>query len=98
LTRISAVHHAAAELCNNVDDNCDGFVDEGSVDTDEDGVANCVDADDDNDGQEDDFDNCRLVSNLKVDGIQPNADGDTLGDVYDTCPGLPGPESNDGCP
>ena len=38
------------ELCNGVDDNCNDFIDEGFPDTDHDNLANCVDADDDNDG------------------------------------------------
>lgn len=38
-----------AEVCNGVDDNCDGKVDEGSADQDGDGVADCVDPDIDGD-------------------------------------------------
>ncbi len=38
------------ELCNGVDEDCDGQTDEGFPDTDGDGVADCVDFDNDNDG------------------------------------------------
>ncbi|MDP6946094.1 MAG: MopE-related protein, partial [Myxococcota bacterium] len=37
------------EACDGVDNNCDGYTDEVFDDTDEDGAANCVDDDDDND-------------------------------------------------
>jgi len=40
----------AAEVCNGVDDNCDGQIDEGFPDLDGDGVADCVDPDIDGDG------------------------------------------------
>ena len=49
----AARHHAAAELCNGVDDDCDGLVDDGWPDVDGDGVADCVDADADGDGDPD---------------------------------------------
>lgn len=50
-----------AETCNGEDDNCDGVVDEGFPDHDDDGLADCVDTDADGDGAEvpadcDDFD------------------------------------------
>ncbi|MBI3448711.1 MAG: hypothetical protein HY049_07335 [Acidobacteria bacterium] len=38
------------EVCNGVDDNCNGLIDEGFPNTDGDALANCVDPDDDNDG------------------------------------------------
>jgi|GEM_PF-1040585 len=40
--------------CNHVDDDCDGETDEGCVDTDNDGLADCLDPDDDDDGVPDD--------------------------------------------
>lgn len=50
------VYAGAEEVCNGINDDCDAFVDEGSVDTDGDGIADCVDEDDDNDGSPDDED------------------------------------------
>jgi len=41
---------ATAEVCDGLDNNCNGAVDEGFPDTDGDGLANCVDPDIDNDG------------------------------------------------
>lgn len=38
-----SVHHGAPELCNGVDDNCAGGVDEGFPDSDGDGYADCID-------------------------------------------------------
>ena len=40
----------AAEECDGLDNNCNGSVDEGFLDTDSDGLKDCVDPDDDNDG------------------------------------------------
>ncbi len=49
------------------------------MDTDGDSSPNCVDADDDNDGDLDGADNCPLVANPD----QANTDGDAQGDVCD---------------
>ncbi len=68
-----------AEICNGIDDDCDGLIDEGFTDTDGDNLADCVDPDDDNDGVLDGDDNCPLVANPN----QENNDGDALGDVCD---------------
>ena len=54
----AAVYPGAAEICNGVDDNCNGLVDEGFADFDGDGQADCIDPDDDNDGIPDVQDNC----------------------------------------
>ncbi|MBO6934277.1 MAG: hypothetical protein JJ863_04860 [Deltaproteobacteria bacterium] len=53
-----SVAPAATDLCDGSDDDCDGSTDEGHLDTDADGMANCVDDDDDNDGAAD-GDDCR---------------------------------------
>ncbi len=84
----AAIHNGAAEVCNGIDDNCDGMVDEGFTNTDGDGMADCLDPDDDNDGVLDGNDNCPLVSNFD----QANNDGDSMGDACDP------DDDNDGDP
>ena len=74
----------STETCDGVDNNCNGATDESFTNTDGDGLADCVDPDDDDDGHDDDADNCPLVSN----DDQADADEDGIGDVCDT-PGEP---------
>jgi acetyltransferase-like isoleucine patch superfamily enzyme len=47
---------STCEVCDEVDNDLDGTVDEGYTDTDNDGTADCVDPDDDNDGVDDPLD------------------------------------------
>ena len=75
-----AVHHGAAEACNGKDENCNGIIDEGFPDSDQDGVADCLDADDDGDGVSDDEDDCPLAK----DPEQIDSDQDGLGDACDS--------------
>ena len=49
----AGIHTGAAELCNGIDDNCNGQIDEGLPDFDGDSMTDCVDPDDDNDGDPD---------------------------------------------
>ncbi len=49
-------YEAEESSCDAIDNNCDGIVDEGFGDVDEDGIADCVDTDNDNDGVEDEDD------------------------------------------
>jgi hypothetical protein len=75
-----AIFHGAKELCNGSDENCNGIVDEGYPDIDADGVANCIDLDDDGDGTPDAADNCPTDKNTD----QADFDKDGQGNVCDT--------------
>ena len=75
----AGVYPGAEEVCNGLDDNCDGDVDEGADDFDGDGIADCVDPDVDGDGVVDVVDNCLGLANPG----QENLDGDDLGDACD---------------
>ena len=76
---VCTAHEPEEEICDGIDNNCDGTTDEGALDTDEDGMANCVDDDDDNDQISDDQDNCSIVANPN----QLDNDSDLLGDLCD---------------
>jgi hypothetical protein len=86
-----------SELCNGLDDDCDGQVDEDFNDVDADKIADCVDNcpeisnsdqnDVDNDGVGEVCDNCPGVYNPS----QADSDGDAIGNACDRdCPNLDG--------
>jgi hypothetical protein len=77
-----------SEQCDGLDNNCDGDTDEGFPDLDEDGLANCVDPDDDNDGWIDADDGC--PANADPDQLDSDLDGQ--GDACDP------DDDNDGTP
>ena len=99
----SAVNPGALEVCDGLDNNCNGQADEGFVDTDGDAYANCVDTDDDNDGIPDINDNCPLSINANQadrdrDGIGDlcdDSDNDGVSDAIDNCPSTYNPNQAD---
>ena len=72
-----AIAHTVPEVCNGIDDNCSGVIDEQFPDLDGDGTADCVDPDDDNDDVVDGEDNCPMTANPS----QTDLDGDGIGDA-----------------
>ncbi len=76
---VCAAPPPSPEVCDGVDNDCNGTTDDGFDDTDQDGTADCVDADDDDDGVLDDKDNCPKDKNAD----QKDFDKDGLGNACD---------------
>jgi hypothetical protein len=72
------------ETCNGLDDDCDGLVDDGFPDTDADGLAACIDPDDDNDLVPDASDCLPLINSVSA---IPGEVGPTLTQVPGGAPG-----------
>ncbi|MBR56885.1 MAG: hypothetical protein CMH54_02380 [Myxococcales bacterium] len=70
---------ATEEICNGLDDDCNGVTDDPFPNSDDDTMPDCIDDDDDNDGVIDPDDNCQLDPNP----LQENNDGDEMGDACD---------------
>ena len=94
----------AKEQCDGLDNDCDFDVDDGFSDLDEDGVADCVDEDIDDDGIENQGDNCPGHANpeqedLDQDGLgdlcDKDWDGDGIPNSVDSCPALFNPGQKD---
>jgi len=91
------------EVCDGLDNDCNGYTDDGFQDKDDDGLADCVDKDMDGDGVDNEMDNCLQVPNLdqadldkddKGDACDSDKDGDGFADTVDCLPldvlGFPG--------
>ncbi len=87
--------NAAPEVCDAVDNNCNGETDEGFADSNMNGYADCVETDDDGDGLLDYEDNCPTVANPEQadfdldgdgDACDPDDDGDKSPDEEDCQP------------
>ncbi len=92
------------EICDGLDNDCNGVTDNGFLDTDLDTIRDCVDPDDDDDTILDGDDNCPLDQNE----FQENMDDDEFGDIcdndrdgdgydndVDNCPGTFNPDQTD---
>jgi hypothetical protein len=100
------------EVCDGLDNDCDGITDNFFINTDGQGLADCVDPDDDNDGIIDDQDDCAKgalgwTSNgltdhdgdgcLDTNAEDPDDDNDGVLDTADDCQtGVTGWTSNGG--
>jgi hypothetical protein len=80
-----------AEICDGLDQNCNGGIDEGFPDLDGDGVANCVDPDIDGDGTLN-GDDC-----APLDAARSRTANEVCNGVDDDCDGTADNEGADGC-
>ncbi len=85
----------APEICDGIDNNCDGNTDEGSKDTDEDGTPDCIDPDIDDDTVLNESDNCPEIANLEQVDLDEDGEGDVCDNDDDDDTIL---DKNDNCP
>ncbi len=85
------VFHGNVESCNGFDDNCVDGIDEGFPNADGDGLKDCVDPDDDDDGTPDTAD-CAPTDPAIHSGASEVCNG-----IDDNCDGQKDPEGSSGC-
>ncbi|TNF32387.1 MAG: hypothetical protein EP329_10385 [Deltaproteobacteria bacterium] len=83
---------AEAEVCDGRDQNCNGEADEGFPDLDDDGIADCVDPDDDGDGTPDDQDCAPKDAAISKTAVERCGNG-----VDEDCDGLTDEEGATDC-
>ncbi len=66
------------EVCDGIDNDLDGAIDEGFPDTDGDGLKDCVDPDSDSDGMPDSYERSFPCLNRLVNDASADPDGDTI--------------------
>ncbi len=91
-----AIHPGAEEACDGVDSDCDGDLSDGFEDTDSDALPDCIDPDDDGDGEPDETDCGPLDASVHpgaaevCDALDSDCDGDLVeGDLDFEGDGIP---------
>jgi len=91
----AAINPESYDLCNGIDDDCDGVTDNDFPDADDDGIADCVDPDRDGDDVLNEDDNCPDTYNPDQGDVNDNGVGDACEDDWD---GDGFPNGEDNCP
>ena len=86
------INPGAVELCDGIDNNCDGHADEGFVNTDGDALPDCMDTDDDDDGDPDTTDCAPLDATINHSAAEAcdTVDNNCDGSVDEGCPCVAG--------